>query len=72
MIVDPDDFEIDYKQTVSTRYGKQIFEQLISQGNIVEFKPQDGETTYKMREKNVVNGAVTLDKYFVAVGTLDE
>lgn len=35
IIIDPDDFEIDYKNTVKTPQGKQALEQLIKKGDVV-------------------------------------
>lgn len=35
IIIDPDDFEIDYEKTVKTEQGKQALEQLISVGEVI-------------------------------------
>ncbi len=39
VIIDPDDFEVDYNKTVSTPQGKQALEQMINRGDVVSTTP---------------------------------
>lgn len=73
IILDPDDFEIDYQKTIKSEHGKSVFQQLIKRGDVFSTIPTKGtEQIFKFRDKDVTQGSSTLDRYFVAIATFDE
>lgn len=46
VMIDPDDFEIDYEKTVRTPHGKQALEQMISIGDVVMADENDVASSY--------------------------
>ena len=80
LIVEPDDFEIDYNKTMKTQSGKIEFDQLIKKGEIVEVQKQTSSgndnsshvNKYKFRNHSKSANGLLFEKYFVAVETLDE
>lgn len=56
---------------MKTENGKQIFEQLILGGYILE-QPSDSMVQFKYRDRNKTQGDLTFEKYFVTIETYDE
>jgi len=73
VIIDPDDFEINYEATIKTEYGKKSFEQLIKKRIVIPVDSNDQRRrAYKFRENDISQGSASFDKYFVTLGTFDE
>lgn len=79
VIIDPDDFEINYEATVKTNDGKHALEQLLKSGDIIELNvvtetinKQSNVSTFKFRSRDKNQGDLTFEKYFVTFETYDE
>lgn len=91
VIVDPDEFEIDYEKTVKTPHGKRSLEQLIANGDVVTLtennvaerrtkssrhfvsgRSPDEHALYGFRDRDKLQGDMTLEKYFITVETYGE
>lgn len=100
IVIDPDEFEIDYDHSVRTPHGKRVIEQLIMNGDalplseieqsavinrgmssniqsltnqrFVQSRVTDNQTTFRMRERDLSEGDMAFDKFFVTIETLDE
>ena len=73
--VDPDDFEIDYIETIKMESGKKSFEQLKSQGEIISAIDQfssysnTSQNVYKIKERSPLNNDTTFEKFFINIET---
>lgn len=79
IIIDPDDFEINYEETVRTDDGKRVLEQLLKSGDIIEdkvvtetVKKQENISTFKLRSRDKNQGDLSFEKYFITFETYDE
>jgi hypothetical protein len=79
IIIDPDDFEINYEETVKTDDGKRALEQLLKSGDIIEdkivtetIKKQENISTFKLRSRDKNQGDLSFEKYFITFETYDE
>lgn len=73
IILDPDDFEINYELTTSSVFGKKNLEYLVKKGEvIVTVNKKTGQRSFKTRQKDITRGSVTFDRYFMTVSSLDE
>jgi hypothetical protein len=67
--IDPDDFEINYNETIKTQQGKVALEQLIKRGDVL----QTGKNgSFKYRDRTRTRDDIVLEKYFVSVQTFGE
>jgi hypothetical protein len=69
VIIDPDDFEIDYEETVKTSQGKSVFENLLSRNDVIQ-QPITGKFLYKDRMKT--KDDIVMEKYFVTIETFGD
>ena len=82
VVVDPDDFEIDYDKTVSSPTGKRTLEKLLASEQVIDaslkqlssigVNPGNSsaqQSVYKLREKQKSEGDFAFEKYFVTVET---
>jgi len=82
IVVDPDDFEIDYVRTVATPYGKQALELMIMKGDIVaatnqtpsqfSFASANQGNEFKGHDRDKGEGDLIFEKYIVNVETFGE
>lgn len=79
VVIDPDDFEIDYDKTVKGPYGKQAFEQLMKNGEISTQLMQNTSNVitsmndqFKFRDRMHTQGDLVFEKYFITVETYGE
>lgn len=74
VIIDSNEFEIDYDMTVSTQSGKSVLENLIAKNNVVVQQTQDASITpkYFTKVKTRTQGDIVFDKYFVTIETLGD
>lgn len=87
IVVDPDDFAIDYNKTMETEFGRKIFQQMINSGVIsagVDINNVSYRTTYRgqvtdnivnnfiLRERDKKEGDTALEKYFIVINTFGE
>lgn len=75
--VDPDDYEIDTKETLATASGREAFEKLLKQGMIEQIVDQStffasalASPRYRLRERDIKENDLTFEKYFVTFDTV--
>jgi hypothetical protein len=87
VIIDPDDFVIDYDETNSTTQGQTAFEQLRNSGALVDARTYEyalrygdppvhssnfqNQRNYYMRRRDKKEGDTTFEKYFITVSTFN-
>jgi hypothetical protein len=70
MTVDPDDYEIDYVETMKSKIGKSTFSKLKEAGEIEEKNESTGLSTrsiFKLKELKSTQQEMTFEKYFITV-----
>jgi hypothetical protein len=79
VIIDPDDFELDYEKTVKNPQGKQILEQYLKNGDILTLGTQESSNTltsmndqFVFRDRTHTEGDLVFEKYFVTIETYGE
>jgi hypothetical protein len=82
IMIDPDDFEIDYARTVSTPYGKQAFELMVTKGDVVpvtnqspsqfSFASANQGNEFRAHDRDKGEGDLIFEKYIVNVETFGE
>lgn len=78
LFVDPDDFEIDHKETIKTDSGKDTLESLYAAGKVVEIKKQSIMRSdefneflqLKLLDKNPKENDAVFEKYFITLETV--
>ena len=68
--VDPDDFIIDVKKTMSTTSGKEAFRTALDAKKIIKQTRNNGKTIYKMAPRRKSEGSVAVYEYFTSVKLL--
>lgn len=72
VMIDPDDFVVDQQETFKTLVGRQAFEALVNQGELIALKRQTGDTSsdeYVGRQHTA--GDFSFEKYVVTIETID-
>lgn len=75
--VDPDDFEIDFTETLKTASGKESFDKLLKQGFVEQVSDQStffasalATPKYRLKERDINENDLTFEKYFVTFDTV--
>lgn len=66
VMVDPDDFDINYNETIKTAQGKMALEQLIARGDVVQMS---NNKSFKYKDRTKTQDDIVLEKYFVSIET---